>query len=352
MRIGSFAKRSKADKRSEFGYFISGAARTLKERIVVALRSRGGCGEFAEYKKAFGRKYHIKASELTPKGERGLVSVVLPVYNGDKYLIGAIESVLSQTYKNIELIIVDDGSTDHSGEIADAYARLNPHVKAARQSNLRLPAALNRGFEIAGGEFFTWISADNIMRREFIAETVEELNRDKEAAMVYSNMRLIDHRGDILRGFGWYEYPPGSGNVILPASTLNLNTKANNTIGAAFMYRASAADIIGGYDGDMFGFEDYDYWMRMNEVFKIKHSDFKKPLYYYRMHDGSLTAKDTELRITERREGLMEFDKERRAAILKQPLEYTGETGNLYLDTLKTAFREADKLKRRYIRPL
>ena len=70
------------------------------------------------------------------------------------------------------------------------------------------------------------------------------------------------------------------------------------------------------------------------------------------MHDGSLTAKDEELRITERREGLMEFDKTRRAAILKQPLEYTGETGNLYLDTLKTAFREADKLKRRYIRPL
>ena len=351
MRIGSFAKRSKADKRSKFGYFISGAARTLKERILAALRSRGG-GEFAEYKKAFGRKYRIKASELTPKGERGLVSVVLPVYNGDKYLIGAIESVLSQTYKNIELIIVDDGSTDLSGEIADAYARLNPHVKVARQSNLRLPAALNRGFEIAGGEFFTWISADNIMRREFIAEMVEELNRDKEAAMVYSNMRLIDYGGDILRGFVWYEYPPGSGNVILPASTLNLNTKANNTIGAAFMYRASAADIIGDYDGDMFGFEDYDYWMRMNEVFKIKHSDFKKPLYYYRMHDGSLTAKDAELRITERREGLMEFDKERRAAILKQPLEYTGETGDLYLDTLKTAFREADKLKRRYLRPL
>ena len=49
------------------------------------------------------------------------------------------------------------------------------------------------------------------MRREFIAETVEELNRDKEAAMVYSNMRLIDHSGDILRGFGWYEYPPGAG---------------------------------------------------------------------------------------------------------------------------------------------
>ena len=72
------------------------------------------------------------------------------------------------------------------------------------------------------------------MRREFIAETVEELNRDKEAAMVYSNMRLIDHSGDILRGFGWYEYPPGSGNVILPDSTLNLNVKANNTIGAAF----------------------------------------------------------------------------------------------------------------------
>ena len=274
---------------------------------------------FSEYKNKFNNIYNISVRDLKNLGETGLVSIVLPVYNGEKYLKYAINSVISQSYKKIELIIVDDGSDDKSGSIAEEYAKNNNNIFViSHNANRLLPAALNSGFKMAKGEYLTWISHDNILLPKLIEKMVQELDYYKDAAMVYGNMKLIDKNGNVLRGKGWYEYPPMSGNVILPTGTDNLNITANNTIGAAFMYRASVADLIGEYSDDRFGIEDYDYWMRINEIFTIRHTEFSEPLYLYRFHDDSLTSKDEELGITLNRPKLMEFDELRRNFLLLQ----------------------------------
>lgn len=272
---------------------------------------------FGQYKKRFREIYGDVLPKLENVGDPGLVSVALPVFNGARYLRDAIGSVLAQTYEKFELIIINDGSTDESGKIALEYSEKYRNIKYIDlKQNKKLPAALNAGFEAANGEFFTWISHDNIMLPNCLEVMVSELQKNPDAAMIYGNMRIIDENGNIRRGHGWYEFPPMSGNVILPSGTHELNDVPNNTVGAAFLYRAKAARFIGGYDEGRFGIEDYDYWMRMNEIFYIIHTDFKEPLYLYRFHKNSLTSRDKELRITADRPLLMAYDIKRRRHIL------------------------------------
>lgn len=267
---------------------------------------------FIKQKSSILKKYPLHSADIRCGGTKGLISVVLPVYNCEKYLGESISSVLSQTYKNIELIIVDDGSTDNSGKIADGFSKEDSRIKVIHQSNQKLPAALNTGFKSAKGEFLTWTSADNRMLPSCLEILSSELIRDRNADMVFGNMRLIDENGDILRGYGWYELPPLSGNVILPDDTSRLNTHPNNTIGAAFMYRRGTTKVIGEYNANFFTLEDYDFFMRMNFTFNIKHIPSKKPIYEYRIHKDSLTSKDKELKITDSRPALMELDNKRR----------------------------------------
>lgn len=275
---------------------------------------------FRKFKSEMTRRFPIFGADVKCNAVESMISVVLPVFNGEMYLKEAVDSVLAQTYPNLELIIVDDGSTDRSGEIADSYLNEDDRVKVIHQKNMKLPSALNNGFDIARGEYYTWTSADNRMFPDCLEVLATELERDRTCDMVFGNMRLIDENGDILRGKGWYELPPLSGNVILPDSVESLNTVANNTIGAAFLYRAGAAAVLQPYN--RFTLEDYDYFMRMNSLFSIKHILYKKPIYEYRMHPESLTSHDEEIGITSSRPELMAFDKFRRDFYLKNTKFY------------------------------
>ncbi len=269
-------------------------------------------GKFRRYKTERDRIIGNITERIEVPCEKGLVSVVLPVYNGEKVLARSIDSVLNQSYRNLELIIVNDGSTDESLEIARRFAQRDSRVKIINQENQKLPTALSVGFRRAKGEFFTWTSADNIMLPDCIKVLVENLERKTDAAMVFGNMRLIDANDKIKRGHFWFEKPLFSGNVCFPKTTDRLNTYANNTIGAAFMYRRSAAFILEDYSRFKTNLEDYDYWMRMNSLLKIEHIDEEKPIYLYRIHSESLTSHDKELGITRNRYKLMVLDDFRR----------------------------------------
>lgn len=275
--------------------------------------------EFLKFKLEFDRNYKKRRFReiRMPEMKKGLVSVVLPVYNGERYLKDAVLSVKAQQYENWELLIVDDGSRDRSADIARSYAESDGRIRLLIREHKRLPAALNAGFAAAKGEFYTWTSADNLMAADCLKRQVECLFRHRDVDMTYGNMRLLDENGRVLRGRGWYEIPPLSGNVCLPKNTWELNTYANNTIGAAFLYRASIAAVVGDYREEWFTMEDYDYFMRINEAGKIAHLSTKKPVYFYRMHGDSLTAKDDELGITARRPKLMAMDEERRKQLIR-----------------------------------
>ncbi len=278
--------------------------------------------KFIRYQDERDRVYPLPFSKVHVPQIDDLVTVVLPVYNGGDILADSIQSVLDQTYENFELIIINDGSKDKTLEIAEDFAKKDSRIRVLTQENKKIPRTLSRGFREARGEFLTWTSADNVMDKDFLEKMVADIKSKADVGMIWANMRLIDAKGKRLRKHGWFEFPFGSGNVIFPTNTCELNTYANNTIGAAFMYRKSAKEVLGCYSSYKHTLEDYDYWMRMNSLCHIEHTDFLEPVYSYRWHDNSLTAKDKELGITKSRFKLMVLDDFRRDFYLMPLLWY------------------------------
>ena len=90
-----------------------------------------------------------------------LISVIIPVYNVEKYLHRCLDSVIEQTYKNLEVILIDDGSTDHSGEICDDYAAKDVRIHVIHQENQGVSAARNKGLDNVKGEYITFVDSDD-----------------------------------------------------------------------------------------------------------------------------------------------------------------------------------------------
>ena len=120
----------------------------------------------------------IPAKNQTPK-----VSIIIPIYNTDKYLSKCIDSIISQTYQNLEIILVDDGSTDDSDKIADDYARKDQRIKVIHQKNTGQSAARNAGLEIATGEYISFIDSDDKIEKSFIEKLLDPYLTDKNTAL-------------------------------------------------------------------------------------------------------------------------------------------------------------------------
>jgi len=270
---------------------------------------------FQRFKHSRRAVYLSHLDELRTPATLDKVSIVLPVYNGADYVTEALDSILAQTFTNFELIAVDDGSTDTTLQILDDYATRDSRMRVIHQTNQRLPNALNTGFRAATAEFLTWVSADNRLKPDFLSRMVDSLRRHAEWDAVYANVDIIGDDGGLLLNSEWYngyQKPIGSGHVHLPRDLSELNVVANNYVGAAFMYRRRVYFLLGDYSPHRFGTEDYDYWMRVNGLLNLHHTDFPEQVYEYRFHATSLTSRDEELGITRSREGLMVFEDARR----------------------------------------
>ena len=171
----------------------------------------------------------------------------------------------------------------------------NPKIKIINhKKNRGLPQALNTGFLLAKGEFLTWTSADNIMLPQHIERHVHYLQEHPDIAMVYSDYIAIDDAGNPLIDPSFRPHNKESWDspvIRLPRSTEQLNIVKDNFIGPCFMYRAWVAKVIGAYDELLMGAEDYDYWMRINGLFKLAHLGTDEILYKYRVHANTLNAK-------------------------------------------------------------
>lgn len=205
-----------------------------------------------------------------------LISIVLPVYNGERYLKESIESILAQTYTNWELLILDDCSNDSTASIAKYYQNLDNRIYYYRNDrNLRLPGNLNKGFSLANGDYLTWTSDDNRYHKEALKVMLTTLKEDSQAEFVYTSYNVIDEDGNNLRVF--YADPRGKEHIL-----------GSNVVGACFMYSRKAYETIGDYNPDLILVEDFDYWQRMFVKFDaVALSDV---LYDYRWHDASLTS--------------------------------------------------------------
>lgn len=115
-----------------------------------------------------------------------VVSIVMPVYNGEKYLKQSITSVINQTFKDWNLIIVDDCSTDSSPKIMNEYAKSDNRIQVIHNKvNSKIPASLNNGFEKASGRYYTWTSDDNIYEHDAIEKMVNYLDEHIDIGLVW-----------------------------------------------------------------------------------------------------------------------------------------------------------------------
>lgn len=203
------------------------------------------------------------------------VSIVLPTYNGTRFLREAIASCLNQSFRNIELVVVDDGSVEPVEAVVRTFAddRL---VFVRHERNQGLPESLNTGFRHATGEYCSWTSDDNLYLPDAIEQMVRFIQTYPQVDFVYGESYRIDERGvidpqDVLR--------------TAPVESL----ARDNYIGACFLYKRAVYEQIGDFNASAVLAEDYDYWLRVAQRFEMQRI-FRR-LYCYRYHGGSLTAK-------------------------------------------------------------
>ncbi len=199
------------------------------------------------------------------------VSIILPTRNGARYLKQSIDSCLAQTFSDLELIVINDGSTDETANIAASYT--DPRMRVIRHEvNQGIVASLNHGFAESRGEFLTWTSDDNIYAPHALEVMVQAMDADSSLGMVYAASNVLDEHGVFIK--------PAR---VLPPEGLD----EDNCVCGCVLYRRIVYETIGGYTPSAFLVEDYEYWLRVRARFKMKKLD--EVLYQQRLHPLSLT---------------------------------------------------------------
>ena len=212
-----------------------------------------------------------------------LVSVIIPVYNSAQFLKESLESVLNQTYQNIEIICINDGSTDNSLEILKQYS---DKITIISQENNGLASALNIGIKQMKGDWFKWFSPDDVMYSYTIETLVDEAKKHSNT-IVYSNWEIIDEKGNKLREFYESNYNELSNfeyNVrLLDGQQINVNT---SLIPSSLFQKCGIREL---HDPVAV---DYDFFLRAALLYNIKFHLIQKSLIQYRIHIEQLSHKN------------------------------------------------------------
>ena len=217
--------------------------------------------------------------------ENVFVSIVMPVYNGEKYLAEAIDSVLNQTHEHFELIIIDDGSTDGSARIIKEYSKKDSRVVLHQQPNSGLPVSLNKGIELAKADIIVRMDADDIMLPQRLEKQIPFLLSHPEATVVSCFSYHINSKGRRIGKSGTYSY----------ISSVEQCKKHIASGGMIFclhpgvMFWKKAVVDAGGYDVKLPVSEDTELWNRLADkgFYTIV---MPERLIEYRVHMGAISS--------------------------------------------------------------
>jgi len=202
-----------------------------------------------------------------------LVSVVIPAFNSEKYISECIDSVLNQTYQNLEIIIIDDGSTDNTVNIVSGYN--NDKIRLLHQKNSGSGAARNHGIQQASGKWIAFIDADDIWLPEKLEKQLKNCS-DKS----WSHTDLFFHGGIYPKHTRTTELTSKHSGFILR------NLLVENSIGtSSVIIKKEVLEEFGGFNTDLRALQDWDLWLRVAEKYPICYID--EALVYYRVHSKS-----------------------------------------------------------------
>ncbi|WP_294373418.1 glycosyltransferase [uncultured Clostridium sp.] len=215
--------------------------------------------------------------------DRPMITVLMAVYNGEKFLKEAMESILNQTYKDFEFLIINDGSTDKSVEIIESFN--DPRIRLVHnEKNLKLIASLNKGISLARGKYIARMDCDDISMPERFEKEVEFLENHSDYGMVGTCYNIIDAQGKVQRNVSYPSNPDliklflsltcplVHGSVMIRAELLKKNLYGSNDFSAV---------------------EDYELWTRIAEKSKIY--NIPEHLFRYRIYGESFSDSKSQL---------------------------------------------------------
>ncbi|KEO78528.1 glycosyltransferase family 2 protein [Paenibacillus polymyxa] len=203
------------------------------------------------------------------------VSIIMPCYNDGTYIQEAINSVRKQTYKNIELIIIDDGSDDpNTLEILSKLAEQKSDVKLLKTHRLRPAGARNFGIQHAEGKYILPLDSDDIIKPEYVEKAVAILENNESVGVVYCYAELFGEKT------GRWELPDYSLDKML----------LDNIVFVTAMFHREDWEKVGGFNSEMHhGMEDYDFWLSIMELGREIHQ-IPEVLFHYRIKPTSRTT--------------------------------------------------------------
>lgn len=218
--------------------------------------------------------YNLTMSFHMPNVDSPLVSIIIPCYNQGLYVREAIDSAVGSTYKNIEIIVVNDGSTD---ETATILASINhPNVQVYSQDNQGVCAARNMAIKKAQGEYILPLDADDLISSHFVEEAVATFSSHESVGIVYSLVEKFGYE------VGAFDVPMYSLQAML----------LSNMIVCTALFRKKDWELVGGYDPSMrLGLEDWEFWLSIiglgREVYRVNKLHF-----FYRQYPQTVANRN------------------------------------------------------------
>lgn len=206
------------------------------------------------------------------------ISIIMPTYNRSDYICEAIDSALSQTYDNIELIVIDDGSTDDTRNKLEKY-NSDERFKCIHQENQGQSIARNKGLSIAEGEFIAFLDSDNIWLPGKLEKQVGIINENPSFDIFYGDCIVINEKGIETSRANMSRYSGNITKYLIKDNYVSMNTT---------LTRKKCFDEIGGLSGKVRVGDDYELWLRLSTKFRFKYI----PEYFvkYRVMDDQIST--------------------------------------------------------------
>lgn len=258
------------------------------------------------------------------------VAIIVPAYNTERFLALTLESVLSLTRPDWELIVVNDGSTDTTGSIAETFSRKDSRIRVVHQQNVGIAGALNRGFSEIGRDcaFCMLLGSDDVVKPDALEVLIPALERDPSAVAVHGLLEYIDSNGRPLTVNGAYTWPGPRFGVwrrwlafwpISRPTSFEVLAYHDFVPPSGTLMRRAAKESVGDFDENLAVREDWDMWLRLS---CLGHFVFVKSVVYsYRIHENNVSKdrelmRENELYVRRKMYTSADLDEEKRRSIL------------------------------------
>jgi len=227
-----------------------------------------------------------------------LVSVIIPAFNAARYLPATLQTVIRQDYENLEIIVIDDGSTDGTPEILDSLT--DPRLRFIGTENSGGPSRpRNIGIRAAKGDYVCFCDADDLKCKGKIARQMRQISREPDLGLVFSDYGVIDDKGNQLRRSAVAQHsfldriasrPTADGFRFHGTSAYRWLMRANYIGTSSVVMPRRILAKVGGFDETLFAAEDIDLWYRVARNYDI--GFFPAVLHHYRRHAGSISCQN------------------------------------------------------------